>query len=181
MRLPPRLAGRQLACPEGIEPPTHSLEGCCSIRLSYGQLENNLSVRLRASQRQKSPQGGLWTRCCGRSTRIRTLDPLLPKQVRYQTAPHSDMEEIIALPPDRPSSQAPGSTPVPQPQSGHGPCSTNSQQIEMSRFARPCGAQTGSSSASPSDKGMASACGRPNAGRAQMGQAPRAMHDPAYA
>ena len=26
-----------LACPEGIEPPTHSLEGCCSIQLSYGQ------------------------------------------------------------------------------------------------------------------------------------------------
>ena len=26
-----------LVCPEGIEPPTHSLEGCCSIRLSYGQ------------------------------------------------------------------------------------------------------------------------------------------------
>ena len=27
----------ELACPEGIEPPTHSLEGCCSIQLSYGQ------------------------------------------------------------------------------------------------------------------------------------------------
>ena len=27
-----------LACPEGIEPPTHSLEGCCSIQLSYGQI-----------------------------------------------------------------------------------------------------------------------------------------------
>lgn len=27
----------KLACPEGIEPPTHSLEGCCSIQLSYGQ------------------------------------------------------------------------------------------------------------------------------------------------
>jgi hypothetical protein len=27
-----------LACPEGIEPPTHSLEGCCSIQLSYGQV-----------------------------------------------------------------------------------------------------------------------------------------------
>ena len=25
----------------------------------------------------------------GRSTRIRTLDPLVPNQVRYQTAPHS--------------------------------------------------------------------------------------------
>ena len=33
---------------------------------------------------------------CGRSTRIRTLDPLVPNQVRYQTAPHSDKFIIIA-------------------------------------------------------------------------------------
>ena len=26
-----------MACPEGLEPPTYSLEGCCSIQLSYGQ------------------------------------------------------------------------------------------------------------------------------------------------
>lgn len=25
-----------MATPEGFEPPTHSLEGCCSIQLSYG-------------------------------------------------------------------------------------------------------------------------------------------------
>lgn len=25
-----------LAIPEGLEPPTNSLEGCCSIQLSYG-------------------------------------------------------------------------------------------------------------------------------------------------
>ncbi len=31
----------------------------------------------------------------GRSTRIRTLDPLVPNQVRYQTAPHSDKLIII--------------------------------------------------------------------------------------
>ena len=28
----------RLACPEGLEPPTYSLEGYCSIRLSYGQM-----------------------------------------------------------------------------------------------------------------------------------------------
>lgn len=31
---------KRLACPEGIEPPTHSLEGCCSIQLSYGQMRD---------------------------------------------------------------------------------------------------------------------------------------------
>ena len=28
----------ELVCPEGIEPPTPSLAGWCSIRLSYGQM-----------------------------------------------------------------------------------------------------------------------------------------------
>ncbi len=32
----------------------------------------------------------------GRSTRIRTLDPLVPNQVRYQAAPHSAKLQIIA-------------------------------------------------------------------------------------
>ena len=34
-----------MACPEGIEPPTHSLEGCCSIQLSYGQMDNGPDKR----------------------------------------------------------------------------------------------------------------------------------------
>ena len=33
----------------------------------------------------------------GRSTRIRTLDPLVPNQVRYQTAPHSEAQIINEL------------------------------------------------------------------------------------
>ena len=59
-----------LASPAGLEPATHSLEGCCSIHLSYGDGQ------------EKSR---------GRGERIRTSDPLLPKQVRYQTALHPDM------------------------------------------------------------------------------------------
>ena len=31
----------------------------------------------------------------GRSTRIRTLDPLVPNQVRYQAAPHSALPMIV--------------------------------------------------------------------------------------
>ena len=57
-----------LASPAGLEPATHSLEGCCSIHLSYGEMRRKF----------------------GRGERIRTSDPLLPKQVRYQTALHPD-------------------------------------------------------------------------------------------
>ena len=55
-----------MACREGFEPPTHSLEGCCSIQLSYRQTKFKLLV--------------------GRGEMIRTSDPLLPKQMRYQAA-----------------------------------------------------------------------------------------------
>ena len=33
--------GWGVACPAGIEPATHSLEGCCSIQLSYGQIRDS--------------------------------------------------------------------------------------------------------------------------------------------
>ena len=35
----------QVACPEGLEPPTPSLEGWCSIQLSYGQPDRAASLR----------------------------------------------------------------------------------------------------------------------------------------
>jgi hypothetical protein len=69
-----------LACPARFERATYALEGRCSIQLSYGQLYAGLSRTIRES---------------GRSTRIRTLDPLLPKQVRYQAALHSDGTAIL--------------------------------------------------------------------------------------
>lgn len=29
-------SSNKMVCPGGVEPPTYSLEGCCSIQLSYG-------------------------------------------------------------------------------------------------------------------------------------------------
>ena len=69
-----------MACPEGIEPPTTGLEGRCSIQLSYGQYEIGSGLASWPMQACKD----------GRSDRIRTYDPLVPNQMRYQTALRSD-------------------------------------------------------------------------------------------
>ncbi len=69
---------------------TTDLEGRCSIQLSYGQKH---LWRTAWRQVQKKPNEWAFLNF-GRSTRIRTLDPLVPNQVRYQTAPHSETEII---------------------------------------------------------------------------------------
>ena len=66
--IPTTCATLVMARPAGLEPATLGLEGRCSIRLSYGRIV-----------RGRSPDG--------RGRGIRTPDPLLPKQMRYQTAP----------------------------------------------------------------------------------------------
>ena len=61
---------------EGIEPPTHSLEGCCSIQLSYWRFFKKSGVRLLAASHHLGARN--------RGGRIRTGDLLLPKQARYR-------------------------------------------------------------------------------------------------
>ena len=71
-----------LVCPARFERAAYALEGRCSIQLSYGQIGAGIQIVI-------------LDRVNGRSTRIRTLDPLLPKQVRYQAALHSDGTDIL--------------------------------------------------------------------------------------
>ncbi len=85
-----------VACPTGIEPVTPSLEGSCSIRLSYGQMDENMTHKIchinYAAQKEKRAVISDSPLIIGRSTRIRTLDPLVPNQVRYRAALHSEVK-----------------------------------------------------------------------------------------
>ncbi len=64
-------ADSKVARQGGLEPPTDGLEGRCSVQLSY------------------------W-RFYGRGERIRTSDPLCPRQVRYQAALRPDKGGFIS-------------------------------------------------------------------------------------
>lgn len=69
-----------MACPTGIEPVTPSLEGWCSIRLSYGHyVEHAMNA---------------WT-VIGRGGEIRTPDILVPNQARYQATLHPEKADTI--------------------------------------------------------------------------------------
>jgi hypothetical protein len=79
----------QVARLAGLEPATYGLEGRCSIRLSYRRVVH---------QPDRVPR----KRDVGRGRRIRTADPLLPKQMRYQTAPCPDLRKPESLLPFTP-------------------------------------------------------------------------------
>ena len=83
-----------MASQEGLEPPTPNLEGSCSIRMSYwlwweeilpGRVDADAEYRRRIND---------WP-LNGRGERIRTFDPLVPNQMRYQTALRSDKPVIL--------------------------------------------------------------------------------------
>ena len=59
---PPRFTAtlpKSVACPGGFEPPTHSLEGCCSSQLSYGQTTpSNAEIIRRRRRGRAAPRRG---------------------------------------------------------------------------------------------------------------------------
>ena len=95
-------AGSEVGLPGGDRTPDNRLRRPVlyptELRAETGRSSRcNGTRRISMTRIQKKPTvGELFCRNFGRSTRIRTLDPLVPNQVRYQTAPHSDKSQIIA-------------------------------------------------------------------------------------
>src|SRR6218665_882673 len=90
-----------MACPEGLEPPTYSLEGYCSIRLSYGQSLHRYGTDSAGAKRPIIPAG------TARSTHENRGNTNTPP-ARRRPAP-SARSSLLALP-DRP--MKPGATPT---------------------------------------------------------------------
>ena len=67
----------------GFEPVTIRLEGGCSIQLSYRRMTDDKNIMRYFADLN------------GRSSRIRTYDPLVPNQMRYQAAPYSDSSQLL--------------------------------------------------------------------------------------
>ena len=75
---------RHMARLAGFEPATTCLEGRCSIQLSYRR-SSGLVCQFSPTKKACSALKD------GRSGGIRTPDPLVPNQMRYQAALHSDL------------------------------------------------------------------------------------------
>ena len=76
-------------CLEGFEPPTHGLEGRCSIQLSYKHIYQKLLAKAGDGNRTHVSSLEGWCSTIelhphiqfNRGDRIRTCDPLVPNQV----------------------------------------------------------------------------------------------------
>ena len=90
-----------MATPAGLEPATHSLEGCCSNPLSYEAIVLVRLVGLEPTWLTPTDfKSVVYTDSTtvakiGRTCKTRTCDPLLPKQVLYQTELISEVVKLV--------------------------------------------------------------------------------------
>ena len=91
--------------PSGLEPPTSRLSGVRSNQLSYGPffMERVMGIEPTRPAWKAGVLPLNYTRmnlCYGREDRIRTCDPLVPNQMRYQAAllPEMACPERLELP-----------------------------------------------------------------------------------
>ena len=97
-----RAPGRTRTCDQRIRNPLlypAELRGRCSFNTLKrgGRLETSPRLLVRPSSALATPTPPLFRKSnekSGRGERIRTSDTLLPKQVRYRTAPHPECEGI---------------------------------------------------------------------------------------